>query len=81
MALKAIGANPASGFVSFIYDITEPLALPFQGILRPNVGESGSYFEWSTINAAFVYLIIAYIIILIIGLVRPVTPEEVESSV
>ncbi len=81
VALKAVGANPYSGFTSFIYSISAPFALPFQGILNSNSGQGGSYFEWSTIIAAVVYFVIAYVIMMIVGLVRPVTPEEVESTV
>lgn len=81
IALKALGANPSSDFVSLIYAISTPLAAPFQGILRSNIGDGASYFEWSTIIAAIVYLVIAYVITLIIDLVRPVSPEEVESTI
>lgn len=35
--LKALGANPNSGFASFIYAVTGPLALPFRGILQTSI--------------------------------------------
>lgn len=78
--LKAIGANPFSGFTTFIYAISEPLVLPFQGILRTNV--TGVYvIEWSTLVAAVVYAVLAYGIVELFQLVKPVTPEEVEETV
>lgn len=80
MALKALGANPASGFTSLIYTLSDPLALPFQGILRTSA-TNGSVFEWSTIIAAIVYALIAYGIIYLMQMIKPVDPEEVETTV
>lgn len=78
--LKMLGANPLSGFVSLIYQISDPLALPFYGIFRISVVE-GAVFEWSTILAGIVYLIIAYGLIQFMQFLKPTTPEEVETSV
>jgi len=80
IALKALGANPFSGFVSLIYAVSDPLALPFTGILRSSVG-SGAVLEWSTIVAAFVYLIVAFGLANLLQFIKPVTPEEVEQTV
>lgn len=75
--LKALGANPFSGFASLIYSATEPLTAPFRGIL--NVATTGtSVIEWSTIIAAVVYLSIAWGIVYLLDLVYPITPEDVE---
>jgi hypothetical protein len=80
VAFKALGANPLSGFTALIYALTDPLALPFQGILRTTV-TSGSVFEWSTIIAALVYALLAYGIIYMMQMVKPVDPGEVEATV
>lgn len=80
ITLKALGANPFAGFTNLIYVITNPLALPFQGILGTNVVE-GSVFEWSTIIAAFVYFLLAWGIVSLFQLLKPVTPKEVENTV
>lgn len=80
MALMALGANPASGFTNFIYAISNPLALPFRGILPINVTGS-STFEWTTIIAAIVYAVIAYGIVYLIQMLKPVTPHEVSQAV
>ncbi len=80
MALKALGANPASGFTALIYALSDPLALPFQGILRTSVA-NGSVFEWSTVIAAIVYALIAYGIIYLMQMIKPVDPVEVETTV
>jgi len=80
MTLKALGANSFSGFASLIYAVSDPLALPFQGILRTSATQ-GSVFEWSTIVAALVYAIIATGIVQLMQMFKPVTPEEVEQTV
>ena len=80
ITLKALGANPFSGFVSLIYALSDPLALPFNGILRSSV-TTGSVIEWSTIFAAIVYLLIAVGLVYFFQFMKPVTPEEVEQKV
>ena len=56
--LKAMGANPNSGFTGFIYSLTGPLALPFRGIIGESMNGS-SLIEWSSVFAVVVYLVIA----------------------
>jgi hypothetical protein len=80
MALKALGADPTSGFVSLIYTLTNPLATPFQGIFKMTISGS-SVFEWSTLIAAFVYALVAYGLVYLMQLMKPVTPSEVEHTV
>lgn len=81
IALKALGADPSSGFANIIYSLSQPLAAPFAGILQTNTGTSGSVFEWSTIIAAIVYAVIALGLVHLLGFARPITPEEVEQNV
>src|SRR5438105_1468592 len=33
LLFKALGANAANGFVSFMYDVTTPFVAPFRGII------------------------------------------------
>lgn len=80
MVLKALGANQASGFTNLVYALSNPLALPFRGILSVSVSEN-SIFEWSTIIAALVYLLIAYGLVHLMQMIKPVTPREVEQKV
>src|SRR5688572_13843637 len=77
---KAIGANPFSGFVSLIYGITDPLIIPFAGILGTSASGS-SVIEWSTIVAAVVYLLIAWGLVSLLQFAKPVSQEEVEQEV
>ena len=80
IALKSLGAYPFSGFTKFIYALSDPLALPFSGILGVTVN-AGSVFEWSTFIAIAVYALIAYGIVEFLQFAKPVTPEEVEQGV
>lgn len=80
MVFKALGANPYSGFATLIYTLSDPLAYPFSGILRTSIAQD-SIFEWSTIVAAVVYALIAYGIVYLIHMMKPVSPDEVEKKV
>lgn len=76
IVLMALAANQTSGFTSFIYTISGPLALPFRGI----IGESrngSSLIEWSSLFAAVVYLVVAGGVVYLLDLVNPVSREEV----
>lgn len=60
---KILGANPQSGFVSFIYALTEIFVAPFAGIFRSGVTkgiETQAVFEPGTVIAMLVYAVIAY---------------------
>ena len=77
--LKLLGANPASGFVSFIYGVTYPLAAPFlSAFSRTQI--QGSVFEWTTLLAMLVYLFIAWAIVKLFLMSRTVsTPEAAQK--
>lgn len=79
--LKLLGANINTIFVSLIYIISDPLAIPFSGIFGVTYVKNGAYFEWSTIVAMIVYLIIAYGLVHLMQLMKPTTPQEVERKV
>ncbi len=80
MLLKSIGASPSSGFAILIYALSNPLAIPFSGLV--NISASGtSTFDWSIIIAAIVYALLAYAIVHIIHMSKPVSKQEVEQTV
>ncbi len=78
--LKLLAANSASGFVAFIYNVSDPIALPFAGIFGITVSKT-SVLEWSTFVAMAVYAIIAFGIVQLIQLIKPTNPGEVERGV
>lgn len=76
LVLKVLGANPYTGFTSFIYAITNPLALPFNGIFATS-STGNSMIEWSTIIAGVVYLCIAWGLVYLLNLIYPISPKDV----
>lgn len=61
--MKLLGANPDSGFVNFIYAITNLLTAPFDnifGVTRASAGEVRSVFEPSILVAGAVYALIGW---------------------
>lgn len=58
---KLLGANPNSGFVSFIYSVTQVFLAPFDAIFTPaTTPEFGTIVELNTITAMIVYALIAW---------------------
>lgn len=59
--LRLVGANPASGFVDWIYDWSTPLVTPFAGIFGQEASVAGpgvvtqSVFDWTALIALVVY--------------------------
>lgn len=78
--LKLIGANPESGFANFVYSVSDPLALPFSGVL--GVSSSGtSMVEWPTFIAMAVYALVVYGIEQLLQITKPTNPQEVVDNV
>lgn len=71
--MKLLGANPSSGFVNFIYNITGVLTAPFDnifGVAKTTAGEVSSVFEPSILVAAAVYSLIGWAIVKLMNLNR-----------
>src|SRR5260221_1470445 len=77
---KLLGANSGSPFVRFVYTLSSTFVQPFRGIF-PITAVEGSVFEWTSIVAAAVYGVVAYGLVYLLQLVKPVEPEEVEQAV
>lgn len=63
LIFKLLGANPASGFVSAIYTLTNIFMSPFSGIFRTASArgvETQAVLEPATIVAMIVYAVIAW---------------------
>lgn len=73
--LKLFGANPSAGFSNFIYNASYPFATPFLNVFRTTKVE-GSIFEWTTILAMLVYLLIAWAIVKIFTMSKTVSTPE-----
>lgn len=71
--LKLLGANPTSGFVDLIYNVTGVLTAPFDsifGVATTTAGKTQSVFEPSILVAAAVYALIAW------GIVKLITINQ-----
>ncbi|KUK72013.1 MAG: Uncharacterized protein XD91_1590 [Clostridiales bacterium 38_11] len=69
LVFRLLGANPESGFVSFIYSITKIFLVPFEAIFRSattNGIETSAVLEPGTIIAMIVYALIAWGIVKLI---------------
>ncbi len=75
--LKLLGANPAAGFSQAIYGISYPFVAPFLNVFRVSRVDS-STFEWTTLLAMFVYWLIAWGIIRLVVMAKPVSTTEAD---
>src|SRR5690348_18463076 len=73
--LRLLGANPAAGFTNFIYTISSPFYNPFANVIR-GIHVSGSVIDWNILLAMVVYWIIAWAIISLFAMGRPVNYYE-----
>lgn len=80
VVLKMLGADITSSFVSLLYTVTDPLALPFSGIFGISYAQ-GAVLEWSTFVAMVVYALIGYALVQLMQLIKPTNPQEVEEKV
>jgi hypothetical protein len=75
---RLTGANPNSGFVSFIYSITRIFAMPFSGIF-PTATTQGAIatavFEPSTLIAIAVYAVLAWGIVRLVAILSRQSQE------
>ncbi len=75
--LKLIGANPDAAFTKFIYVLSYPFAGPFLYVVR-STQVSGSVFEWTTLLAMLVYWVLAWGIVRLFVMGKPVSHTEAE---
>ncbi|MDO8514435.1 MAG: YggT family protein [bacterium] len=73
--LKLLGANATAGFTSFIYGVTHVFAAPFLNVFRVSQ-VAGNVFEWTTLLAMFVYLVLAYGVVRLFLMGKTVSTPE-----
>jgi hypothetical protein len=57
---RLLGASQGSGFVLFLYNLSYPFVVPFNGIFNDQNPVGTSVFEFSTIVAMLIYALIAW---------------------
>jgi uncharacterized protein YggT (Ycf19 family) len=79
VSLKLFGANPAAPFAQFIYSLTDPFLFPFFGLTdAPAAGNS--VLETYSLIAMFVYLLLTWTVLKVIGLIAYPPDERSTSS-
>ena len=73
--LRLLAANPAAGFTDFVYSLSYPFVAPFLNVF-PAMRVEGSVFEWATILAMIVYWLLAWGIVKLLVMSKPVTTPE-----
>ncbi len=77
--LKLIGANPGAGFTEFIYGLSYPFVYPFLYVVQsPRI--AGSVIEWTTLLAMLVYWVVAWGIVRLIVMGKPVSTLEAREK-
>jgi hypothetical protein len=77
--LKLLAANPSAGFSRFIYAVSYIFAAPFLNVFNVTKVE-GSVFEWTTLLAMFVYLLIAWGIVKLFFMSKTVSTTEAATK-
>lgn len=77
--LKLLGANSGAGFTDFIYGVSTPFVAPFVAVFRTSRAE-GSVLEWTTLLAMLVYWVIAWGIIKLFVMGKPVSTPEAAAK-
>lgn len=77
---ELLGANSFNPFVSFIYNVSYPLAGPFRTIFGVTNAATAT-FDWSILVAIVVYLLIGYALVQLLRILRPMNPEDVNHRI
>lgn len=75
--LKMFGANPNSGFVAWVYEMSGGLLDPFRAIFPTKVFENTYVLEFSTIFAMLVYALFAFLLVALVNALTPADPVTV----
>ncbi len=75
--LRLLGANTGAGFTDFIYTLSGVFTAPFEAVFR-NARVEGSVFEWTTLLAMLVYWLIAWAIVKLFVMGKPVSAPEAD---
>jgi uncharacterized protein YggT (Ycf19 family) len=74
--LKLLAANPVASFTSFIYALTEPFVMPFEGVF-PTPQTQGTALDLAAVLAMIVYALLVWGIVSVLytlGNRRPAQP-------
>jgi uncharacterized protein YggT (Ycf19 family) len=66
--LQVLGANEANAFANIIFQLSNPLVMPFAGLF-PNVASDDLVVEWSTLVAGAVYILLGWLMTWLVRIV------------
>jgi hypothetical protein len=75
--LRLIGANPAAAFTDIVYTLSYPFAAPFLYVVS-STQVAGAVFEWTTLLAMLVYWLLAWALVRILVMGKPVSNTEAD---
>jgi uncharacterized protein YggT (Ycf19 family) len=73
---RLFDANPAAGFVDWIYSTSETLMAPFRGIFPPATLEGGIVLDVSALFAIIMYLVFGAVVMAAISMLPEPGPVE-----
>jgi len=77
--LKLLAANPSAGFTGFIYGVSYIFVMPFLTVFHFSQ-VAGNIFEWTTILAMLVYLLIAWGIVKLLTMSKSMSTPEAAAK-
>lgn len=80
VAFKLLEANETSGFVNFIYGLTEPFVRPFQGIFTDPTSD-GAVLDTAALMAMVIWAVVAWAVVRMIWLLLDRSESGVRRSV
>ncbi len=80
IVLKLFDANPSTPFVNWVYQTTQPLLTPFEGMFPSPTLTGGFVIEFSTVFALMAYAFIGYLLVEIIDLLEVNTTRRTVSK-
>lgn len=70
-----LAGSATIGFVGFISSVAAPLAAPFRGVFSTTLA-TGHYTNWADVAGIVVYLIAAWIVVSLIGIMTARRPPQ-----
>ncbi len=77
--LKLLAANAAAGFTNFVYVATYIFVAPFNSVFQITQVD-GSIFEWTTLLAMLVYMLVAWAIVKLLVMSKTVSTPEAAAK-
>ncbi|MFZ2190328.1 MAG: YggT family protein [Candidatus Magasanikiibacteriota bacterium] len=77
--LKLFNAYSGAGFTNFIYTVSKPLVIPFTSVFSVSKLDN-NLFEWTTLLAMIVYLLIGWGIVRFFFMTKTVSVSEAASK-